>query len=357
MKALQFREWKSRAELREVADPDPGPGEVLVRVAAAGACHSDLHVMDEFEPGMLPYDLPFILGHETAGYVEALGPGVQEGFGIEIDAPVAVYGPWGCGRCQACRAGMENYCWHAAQIGASGGGLGRDGGMAEHMLVPSPRLLVPLGELDPVLAAPLTDAGLTPYHAIKRSLHRLVAGSTAVVIGIGGLGHMAVQLLKALSPARVVAVDRDASKLRLAERVGADAVVPSGPETAAEIRGLTGGYGCELVVDCVGAQPTVDLAAAVVRPLGDVTLVGIGGGTLDVGFFTVPYEASVATTYWGSIGELAEVVALAQRGLLDVHVERFDLHDAPMVYDRLARGEVDGRAVILPGSRARAAKR
>lgn len=348
MKALQFYEWQQEPELRDVPDPDPGPGEVLVRVAAAGACHSDLHVMNEFEPGVVPYELPFTLGHENAGYVEALGDGVAEGYGLEIGAPVAVYGPWGCGRCRNCRSAQENYCLNAPKIGSAGGGLGRDGGMAERMLVPSPRMLVPLGDVDPVEAAPLTDAGLTPYHAIKRSLHRLVPGSTAVVIGVGGLGHMAVQLLKVLSPARVIAVDLDESKLRLAEQVGADHAVISGDRAADEIRGLSGGYGCELVIDCVAAQPTVDLAAAVSRPLGDIALVGIGGGTLGVSFFSVPQEAAVATTYWGGVVELAEVVALAGRGLLDVHIEQFSLDDVMDAYSKLERGEIDGRAVILP---------
>lgn len=216
------------------------------------------------------------------------------------------------------------------------------------MIVPSPRLLVPLGDLDPVEAAPLTDAALTPYHAIKRSLPKLAGGSTAVVIGVGGLGHMAVQLLKALSPATIVAVDRDESKLELAAEVGADHQVMSAEGAADEIRAISGGYGCELVVDNVAVQQTVDLAAAVSRPLGDIALVGIGGGTLGVGFFTVPQEASVATTYWGSVVELQEVVALAARGLISSHIERFSLDDALDAYRKLEAGEIDGRAVIVP---------
>lgn len=347
MRALQFHQWKTEPELRELPDPEPGPGEVLIRIAGAGACHSDLHVMHDFEEGVVPYELPFTLGHENAGHVERLGDGVEPAFGIEPGAPVAVYGPWGCGRCRNCRQGMENYCIHAAEIGAAGGGLGRDGGMADYMIVPSPRLLVPLGDLDPVEAAPLTDAGLTPYHAIKRSLPKLAAGSTAVVIGVGGLGHMAVQLLRVLSPARIIAVDRDESKLELAREVGADHAVLSDENAAEEIRRITP-HGCELVVDNVGVQQTVDLAAAVSRSLGDIALVGIGGGTLGVGFFTVPQEASVATTYWGSIVELQEVIELARRGRIDVHVERFSLDDAMDAYHKLERGEVDGRAVIVP---------
>lgn len=147
------------------------------------------------------------------------------------------------------------------------------------MVVPFPRLLVLSASSDPITAASLTDAGLTPYHAVKRSLHRLVPGSTALVIGIGGLGHMAVQLIKALSPARVAAVELDEDKLRLAEQLGADHTVVSDDKAVEEVRGISGGFGCELVVDCVGAQPTVELAAAVSRSLDDVTLVGIGGGS------------------------------------------------------------------------------
>ncbi len=189
--------------------PEPGPGQVLVKVGGAGACHSDLHLM-EWPEGTMSFGVPFTLGHENAGWVEALGAGVE---GLAEGEAVAVYGPWGCGRCRSCRLSAENYCERQAEIGAFGGGLGLDGGMAEYMLVPHPRLLLPLGDLDPRDAAPLSDAALTPYHAVKRSLDLLVPGSTAVVIGVGGLGHMAVQILRALSPARIVAVDTSADKL------------------------------------------------------------------------------------------------------------------------------------------------
>ena len=206
-----------------------------MKVGGAGACHSDLHVM-EWPAGTLPYELPFTLGHENAGWIEALGAGVK---GWEVGEAVAVYGPWGCGRCRPCRTGLETLCERAAQIGASGGGLGRDGGMAEYMLVPDPRLLVPLGDLDPRDAAPLSDAALTPYHAIKLALHQLVPGTSAVVIGVGGLGHMAVQILRALSPTRVIATDIDPGKLELARAVGAEHTVASGEHAAEEIRELT----------------------------------------------------------------------------------------------------------------------
>jgi propanol-preferring alcohol dehydrogenase len=344
MRAFQLVEWQQPPVLRDVPVPVPGPGEVLVKVGGAGACHSDLHVM-EWPAGVLPYELPFTLGHENAGWIEALGPGVK---GWEAGEAVAVYGPWGCGRCRPCRTGLETLCERAAQLGAAGGGLGRDGGMAEYMLVPDPRLLVALGDLDPRDAAPLSDAALTPYHAIKLALHQLVPGSSAVVIGVGGLGHMAVQILRALSPARVIATDVDAGKLALAVDVGADHAVASGEDAAAEIRALTGGRGAALVLDCVGSTSTLALDCRVVAKGGAVMVIGVAGGTLEYRFNTLPSDASLAHPYWGSIVELAEVLELARAGRITPHAEHFPLERVTDAYERMQRGTLSGRAVITP---------
>lgn len=346
MRALRLLEWKHEPELVDVAEPEPGPGEVVVEIAGAGACHSDLHLMHDFEPGTVPWSLPFTLGHENAGRVHALGAGVR---GLEVGEPVAVYGPWGCGRCSRCLRGLENYCERQASIGAAGGGLGRDGGMARHMLVPQARWLVPLGDLDPVAAAPLTDAGLTPYHAIKRSLPLLVPGSTAVVIGAGGLGHMAIQLLRELSPAAVIAIDRSEAARTSAARCGADHALDSTADTPAAVRELTRGQGADVVLDVVGVDSTLALAVSIVRTLGHLTIVGIGGGSLPVGFFTTPYEASVATTYWGSLPELHEVIALAAAGRIRADVTTYALDDAASAYAAMRDGTLTGRAVIVPG--------
>ena len=349
MRALQLTGPQQPFELRDVPQPDPRPGQVLVKVGGAGACHSDLH-LQEWDGEMLAamgFSMPFTLGHENAGWVEALGDGVT---GPEVGQPVAVYGPWGCGRCWNCRQSSENYCEQPGEHGGMGGGLGTDGGMAEYLLVPSPRLLVPLGDLEPAEAAPLSDAALTPYHGITRSLHKLRAGSTAVVIGVGGLGHMAVELLRELSPATIVAVDIDPAKLELAAERGAHETVPSDEAAAETIRGLTGGQGAELVLDVVGNDATLQLAAAVTRQQGDLTILGIGGGTLPVSFFSVPYEVSIQTTYWGSAAELMEVLDLARAGRLSAHATTYPLQDAPEVYERLAKGEIQGRAVITPNA-------
>src|SRR5690606_28688982 len=170
------------------------------------------------------YPLPLTLGHEGAGVVAALGDGVAH---LEIGESVAVYGPWGCGLCIKCSEGKENYCINAAAQGIQPPGLGAPGAMAEYLLVDSPRHLVPLGELDPVQNVSLTDAGLTPYHAIKNAMPKLGAGSTAVVIGTGGLGHVGIQILRAITGATVVALDVNDEKLELAREVGAHHTLPS----------------------------------------------------------------------------------------------------------------------------------
>ena len=261
MLALQLVAGSNEPELRETAEPSPGPGEVLVRVGGAGACHSDLHLLD-MDTTLLPWPMPFTLGHENAGWVAALGEGVT---GLDVGEPVAVYGPRGCGRCRRCIQGMENYCERQSEVGAPAPGIGSDGGMAPLMVAPNARCLVPLGDLDPVVAAPLTDAGLTPYAAIKRSLAILVPGSTAVVIGVGGLGHLAIQILRALAPTTVIAVDTNEKALRVAESVGAHHAVPAGETAVAEIRSRTGGVGADLVLDLVGLDDTMRLGAAVAR--------------------------------------------------------------------------------------------
>jgi propanol-preferring alcohol dehydrogenase len=344
MKAYQLTAWQTPPQLREVEIPEPGPGEVLLKVAGAGACHSDLHLM-EWPEGLMNFDLPFTLGHENAGWVEALGAGVE---GLEVGEAVAVYGPWGCGRCRACRRSAENYCERQKEIGAFGGGLGLDGGMAEYMLVPHPRLLLPLGELDPRDAAPLSDAALTPYHAVKRSLDLLVPGSTAVVIGVGGLGHMAVQILRALSPARVIAVDTSDEKLRLAREVGAEEAVMAGEEAAEAINEATAGRGAELVIDMVGSDDTLALSAQIVRFESHLTVVGLAGGTFQFGFGALPFECQLTIPYWGSAVELLEVLDLARAGKIRSHVERFPLDRAEDAYEKMRAGTLDGRAVICP---------
>ncbi|MFI7281719.1 NAD(P)-dependent alcohol dehydrogenase [Micromonospora chersina] len=329
----------------EVPTPSAGPGEVLLRVGAVGACHSDLHILDA-PAGLFP--VPMTLGHEIAGTVDQLGPGVT---GWSTGDRAAVYGIIGCGRCRACLRGAENAC---RVVPVGGIGLSRDGGLAEHVAVPASRLLH-VGEMDLTQAAPLTDAGLTPYHAVELARDRLRPGTSCVVIGIGGLGHMAVQILVATTAVRIIAVDTSVAALDLASRLGAHDVVQAGPDSVDRIRALVGPPpdGADVVLDFVGADPTLTTARQVVATGGQVLLVGLAGGTLPIRPVadeppTVPLETAVEVPFWGTRAELQEVIALARSGQLQADVQTFPLAEAPEAYEMLRRGEIHGRAVIVP---------
>lgn len=343
MQAVRFVGVGRPPQIEDMPRPSPGPGQVLIRIGGAGVCHSDLHVMEE-DLGFAP---PFTLGHENAGWVAALGQGVT---GFKEGDAVAVYGPWGCGRCHACQLSMENYCENWAHIAGFGGGLGLDGGMAEYMLVPSARLLVSLGDLNPAKAAPLSDAALTPYHAIKRALPHLNAESSVVVLGVGGLGHMAIQLLRALAPVTIVAADVDEKKLQHAKTLGADHVVNNrnADEAAERIQEIAGHRGAALVLDCVGVQPTIDLGAKLLRRNSVWTIVGLGGGHHDFHHGSTPYGTSISIPYWGSRVELMEVIAMARDGRIRAETTEFPLNQAVEVYGKLKKGQITGRAVLVP---------
>ena len=346
MKAVQYRQIGAQPEVVEVEAPTPGPGEVLLQVTAAGLCHSDVFVMSVPAEQYAFGSLPLTLGHEGVGIVAEVGAGVRS---VAVGDAVAVYGPWGCGTCLPCSRGDENYCERASELGILPPGLGSPGAMAEYMVVDSDRHLVPIFDLDPAEAAPLTDAGLTPYHAIKSALPKLGAGTTAVVLGAGGLGHVGIQILAALTGARIVALDVDDAKLALARESGAhEALRSDDPDVVAAVRAATGG-GASVVFDFAGFQASLDVARQVVAVGGDIHIVGIGmgGATIPVGFFATPYETAVLTSYWGSRSELIEVVELARRGQIRVHVERFGIDDAPAAYQKLHNGSLRGRAVIV----------
>jgi len=326
--------------------PEPGPGQVLVKVAGAGLCHSDLHFQHAGFPRVpfLTDKVPFTLGHENAGWVEKLGAGVR---GLEHGMPVIVHSAIGCGRCRLCQAGEEQICETTARNGPSYG-LGVDGGLAQYLLVDSSRQLIPLDRLDPRDAAPLTDAALTPYRPIRRSLSQLRPGTNAIVIGVGGLGHMAVQILKALAPVRVIAVDRSPEKLELARSVGADIAIPSDDQARAALREAIGGRRASLVLDFVGIDATLTLAASIVELGGRIVVLGAANGVLPWKFAGMPLEATLTTSYWGNLNELREVVALAEQGHIRVRTQRFTLAQTAEAYHLLEAGKIEGRAVVTP---------
>lgn len=346
MRAVVFEEYQTFPSLREVEKPTPGPGEVLLKVAGAGACHSDVAIYHDFSAELGPPQTApsFVLGHENSGWADELGLGVT---GITKGAAYLVYGPIGCQHCRACSRGQDTYCENAASMPHLGAGLGRDGGMAEYLTVPA-RNLVALGDADPIAAAPLSDAGLTPYHAIKKAMPVLTGGGkSALVIGLGGLGQLAVQMLNALTGATVFATDMKTSAMERAAEAGA-VTVPGGESQAEQIRELTAGRGVDAVFDFVGVSATLKLAMSVVALQGKVLVLGIAGGQYTWDFFSTPYEAELTNTYWGTIEELHEVVDLYRAGLIKPDVNIYSLDQALDAYRALQGGELDGRAVVVP---------
>ncbi|MDO8383857.1 MAG: NAD(P)-dependent alcohol dehydrogenase [Microbacterium sp.] len=340
MKAARLNEVGADFVLEEMPVPVPGPGQVLIRIAGAGVCHSDLHITTGEQQGVA---LPHTLGHENAGWIEAFGPGA-EGQGFEVGDAVVVFGGWGCGHCRFCLGGKEQLCnvflW---------GGMGPEGGFAEYMVVPSVRELLSADGLDPVTAAPLTDAALTPYSAVKKTLPYLIPGTTAILIGAGGLGQYGVQFLKLLSPATLIVVDTDEHKREHARTLGADITIdPTDPDAAEQIRAVTGEDGAAAVIDFVGIDATMALGASAVGRGGLFVLVGLAGGSFPFSFFSLPSEAAVMTSNWGTRNELEEVLALARSGRLISTIEQHPLEDINEVFARLAAGQIPGRAVLTP---------
>lgn len=341
MHAWRLHAWGEPPSLVEVAVPQPTGEEVLLRVEAAGLCHSDLHLIDA-EPGVMPFPLPFTLGHEVVGTVVASGDEAGDPSGR-----YAVHGIWACGVCRQCRRGRENYC--SALTGAIGCGIGRDGGLADFMLVPSVRHLVRADGQDPRALAPLTDAGLTAFHALRPHRGDL-EDAVVVVIGVGGLGHLALQLLDGTRTAVVLAVDPRADARDLASRLGADVTVSAVDEVAASLAAAAhGGQGADLVLDFVGAPETVNAVPDLLAPGGQVVLVGSAGGSLTVRKGgDLPRGWGLAAPFWGTRDDLVQVVALAGDGCLHAETEVHSLADALVAYDRLRAGQVQGRAVIVP---------
>ncbi len=343
MLAYRMIEPQHPPRLLDVPKPVPGAGEVLVRVAGCGLCHTDFGLMARPKADPIGMLIPFTLGHEVGGWIEALGQGVT---GFKSGEPVAVVPVWGnCGHCAPCHRGEENFCYFEKSM--TGGGLGYDGGLAEFMVAPA-ALVVSTNGYDPVSAAPLTDAGLTTYTAIKPALPMLTPGSTAVVIGVGGLGLLAVQFLRTLCSARVVAVDNETSRLELARKYGADVAVASDSTAAARIRDLTNGAGATFVLDCVGIESTLQTGVAALAKLGRLTLVGAALKTIPFGLHEIPWGAQLSTSLNGGTANLRELIDLARLGRIESLEDRYPLQRVEDGYRDLREGKLRGRAVIVP---------
>jgi len=341
MKAALLREYLRPLELVERPEPEPvAPRDVVVRVGGAGVCATDLHAIDGLmEPaGLRP---PVVLGHENAGWVHAIGADVTT---AEPGDAVILYPPFSCGLCVPCRRGNDMHC---VRHGFTG--LTRDGGFADYVLVDE-RSLVALPEgVDPAEVAPHADAGLTAIHAVKRLAPLLEPGTSAAVIGVGGVGHIALQLLRVYGAGvEVIAVDTDSRKRRLARELGADQVLGEEPDAAGAVREATGGKGANVVLDFVATDETHAAGLAMLARGGFYSIVGYGGLISVPSVALVVDELGMAGNLVGSWIDLWELMQLHGREEVALRTETHRLDDVNEVLDRLREGEVTGRAVLVP---------
>lgn len=329
--------WGRGGELTDVDVPEPGPDHVLIEVRAAGLCRTDLNILAS-EGGYWP-EPPFTLGHEIAGVVVALGPGVHT---AAVGDPVLVSAVYSCGTCGRCRRGRDHECRLMTHVGY---GVGLDGGLATYMVAKAVHL-VPLGDLDPRSAAPLGDAAATAFHAVMRGRETLWPGATAAVIGIGGLGGYAVQFLKQLSGASVLAIDNVADRLEFARRYGADelCLFDDAPAVMREFgRGTV-----DVVLDFVGSTATLTAALGAIGVGGSVIVAGIGGADVSLGWERMPRNSRFENTRGYTRADLEDVVAMASAGRIDVPQTHYSFDLVEDALRDLRDARVEGRAVVLP---------
>jgi NAD+-dependent secondary alcohol dehydrogenase Adh1 len=340
MRAALLEEYHRPLELVERSAPEPaGARDVVVRVGGAGVCATDLHAIDGLmEPAGVR--LPLVLGHENAGWVHDIGDGVTT---VRAGDAVLVYPAYSCGLCVACRRGLDMHCERHEFTG-----LTRDGGFADFVLVDERSLLpLPLG-VEPAAVAPHADAGITAYHAVKRLLPRLGPGTTTAVIGVGGVGHIALQLVRELGGGAVVAVDTDERRRALARELGADDVVGDGGDPADAVREATNGVGADVVLDFVGTDQTHAVGLHMLARRGTYSIVGYGGTVSAPSIEFVVGETEVRGNLVGSWIDLWELLQLHARGRITLRTETFGLEAVNDVLDQLRQGDVTGRAVLVP---------
>jgi NAD+-dependent secondary alcohol dehydrogenase Adh1 len=335
-----MRAYHQPLELVERPAPEvAGPSDVLVRVGGAGVCATDLHAIDGLMEAV-GVTLPRILGHENAGWVEEIGTAVTT---VAKGDAVLLYPPYSCGLCVACRRGNDMHC-----VRHQFTGLSVDGGFADFVLVSERSLLpLPVG-VEPAAVAPHADAGLTAYHAVRRLAHLAVPGSTAVVIGVGGVGHIALQLVRELGASSVIAVDTDERRRRLAGELGADEVV-DGTAPVDAVRDLTGGRGADLVFDFVGTDETHADATALLARGGTYSVIGYGGMIAIPSAALIGNEQTVSGNLVGTWVDLWELLQLHTAGKVELRTEMHPLSAVNDVLEKLRAGEVTGRAVLIPG--------
>jgi NAD+-dependent secondary alcohol dehydrogenase Adh1 len=341
MKAVRLHAFGSPPVVDEIPEPSiGGPLDVIVKIGGAGVCRTDLHIMEGQWDAAMGTPLPYTLGHENAGWVYAVGSAVTN---VSVGDTVILHPTPTCGFCRACRAGDDMHC-----VASTFPGLSTDGGMAEYLLT-SARACVKLDpDTQPADVAALADAGITAYHAVRKAIPLLYPGTTCVVIGAGGLGHIGVQCLAALTATTIVVVDRNPDALKLTEYLGADHTVAADGTQVQAVADLTGGAGADVVLDFVAEQGAEQDGWAMTRRAGSYFVIGYGGTvhipTLDV----ISTERNIIGNIVGTYNELAELMALAQAGNVTLHTRAYPLAAAADALADLDAGRVRGRAILVP---------
>jgi NAD+-dependent secondary alcohol dehydrogenase Adh1 len=341
VKAVRLHAFNQQPQLDEVPEPKiSGPLDVIVKIGGAGVCRTDLHIMEGQWDAAMGTPLPYILGHENAGWVHEIGSAVTN---VAVGDTVILHPTPTCGLCHACRAGDDMHC-----VNSSFPGLSTDGGMAEYLLT-SARACVKLDpQTRPEDVAALADAGITAYHAVRKAIPLLYPGTTCVVIGAGGLGHIGVQCLAALTATRIIVVDRNPDALKLAEQLGAQHTVVADGRQVDAVKDLTGGNGAEVVLDFVAEQGAEMDGWNMTAPAGSYFVIGYGGTleipTLDI----ISTERNIIGNIVGTYNELAELMALAQAGKVTLHTRTYPLDAAVEALSDLDAGRVRGRAILVP---------
>src|SRR6202789_3192764 len=341
MKAVRLHAFNQSPQIDEVPEPKiTHPLDVIVKIGGAGGCRTDLHIiLGQWERAM-GTPLPYTLGHENAGWVSEVGSAVTN---VAVGDTVILHPTPTCGLCRACRAGDDMHC-----VASTFPGLSTDGGMAEYLLT-SARACV---KLDPATqprdVAALADAGITAYHAVRKALPLLYPGTTAVVIGAGGLGHIGVQCLAALSATRIIVVDQNPDALKLAEQLGAAHTVVADGTHVDAVRDLTGGNGAHVVLDFVAEQGAETDAWNMTAPGGSDFVIGYGGTITIPTPHHISTERNIIGNIVGTYNELAELMALAQAGQVTLHTKAYPLTAAPDALADLDAGRVRGRAILVP---------
>ncbi len=341
MKAVRLHGYHQQPVIDEVPEPAvKGPLDVVVKIGGAGVCRTDLHIIEGQWAAAMGIELPYILGHENAGWVHEVGSAVTN---VAVGDTVILHPTPTCGLCRPCRAGNDMHCENS-----SFPGLSTDGGMAEYLLT-SARACVKLDpKTRPQDVAALADAGITAYHAVRKAAPLLYPGTTCVLIGAGGLGHIGIQCLAALTATTIIVVDRNPDALALAAQLGANHTVVSDGKHVQAVMDLTNGRGADVVLDFVAEQGAEQDGFAMTARAGSYFVIGYGGTvhipTLDI----ISTERNIVGNIVGTYTELAELMVLAQAGKVTLHTKAYPLDAAVDAINDLDQGKVRGRAILVP---------